>query len=407
VPSLLGPVLEEPALRACPELRSVFCGGEGMGRDLHDRFFAALPGRVLAHFYGPTEAAISCLYHDCAPPGRAHDCAPLGRAHDGVPNVRVRDGEDGADAWEERPRPVPIGLPIANVDVHVLDGTLHPVPEGVPGEIYVGGVALARGYLGRADLTAERFIPDPAGARAGGRLYRTGDVAIRRENGALTFLGRADRQIKIRGHRIEPAEIESALARAPGVRSAVVVLARPHVPARGDVDGRRLVAYVECPGEAPEEGELRAFLRRSLPEPMVPSAFVVLQALPLGPNGKVDHSALPEPGRASRPSRVAPRTPTERAIASIWETLLRREGVGAEDDFFELGGDSLLATQVVSRLRAAFEVELPLRRFFEGSTVAALAEKVEDLLVEKLEAMPEEEADRRVTGGAAGPGERG
>ena len=364
VPSLLRPLLEEPALRECKDLRAVFCGGEGIGRDLHDRFFEVLPGRTLAHFYGPTEAAISTLFHDCAP--------------------------------GEPPGPVPIGLPIANASVHVLDATLHPAPEGVPGEIYIGGEALARGYLGRADLTAERFVPDPTGTIAGGRLYRTGDVAKRRGDGAIVFLGRADRQIKIRGHRIEPGEIESALAHLPGVEEAAVV-------ALGEGETRRLVAYLACPGGAPEESEMRAHLRRSLPEPMIPSAFVVLAALPLGPNGKIDRRALPEPERAAaRPGSIAPRTDAERVIAGIWEALLKREGIGVEDDFFELGGDSLLATQVVSRLRAAFDVDLPLRRFFEGATIAALAEKIEDLLVGKLESMSEEEAESRVAGGAAG-----
>src|SRR4030095_3902452 len=356
VPSLLRPLLEEPSLRECADLRAVFCGGEGMGRELHDRFFEVLPGRTLAHFYGPTEAAISTLFHDC-----------------------------GSD---EPPGALPLGLPIANADVRVLDATLHPAPEGIPGEIYIGGHVLARGYLGRADLTAERFVPDPAATVPGARLYRTGDVGRRRTDGAIVFQGRADRQIKIRGHRIEPGEIESALARLPGVEQAVVV---PH----GEGDGRHLAAYLACPGGVPEESEIRAHLRRSLPEPMVPSAFVALGALPLGPNGKIDLKALPEPrGRAAPAGSIAPRTDAARVIAGIWEGLLRREGVGVEDDFFDLGGDSLLATQVVSRLRAAFEVNLPLRRFFEGATVAALAEKVEELLVEKLESMSEEEVVR-------------
>ena len=382
VPSLLRPLLEEPALASSTDLRAVFCGGEGMGRDLHDRFFEVFPGRTLAHFYGPTEAAISCLYEDCS--STAHT---------------TFSDENAARADARRPGAIPIGLPIANVDVHVLDETLHPVPEGVPGEIYIGGIALARGYLGRADLTAERFVPDPVGRTAGGRLYRTGDVGKRGVDGAITFLGRADRQVKVRGHRIEPAEIESALERASEIAGAVVV-------AHGDGEDRRLVAYLECPGEVPDESELRAHLRRTLPEPMVPSTFVVIEAFPLGPNGKVDRAALPEPGRAASPTgSIAPRTPTEQAIADIWGALLLRDDVGVEDDFFDMGGDSLLATQVVSRLRATFEVEMPLRRFFEGATVAALAEMVEGLLIEKLEAMSEEEAERRVAGDALLPGE--
>ncbi len=363
VPSMLRPVLEEPALAACGSLRAVFCGGEGMGRDLHDRFFETLPGRALAHFYGPTEAAISCLSWDCDP------SAP--------------------------PGPPPIGRPIANMRVHLLDETLHAVPAGVPGEICIGGTGLARGYLARPDLTAERFVPDPVSGRPGERLYRTGDVARRREDGAMEFLGRSDHQVKIRGYRIEPGEIESVLLRVPGVAETVAV-------ARGQDRDRRLVAYIVPGGAAPEglpdETALRAALRRTLPDYMVPSAFVVLERLPLGPTGKLDRAALPEPGApAPGDGYVAPRTPAEEIVAGIWAALLRRDRVGAEDDFFDLGGDSLLATQVVSRVRAAFEVEFPLRRFFEGSTVAALAAAVEDLLVEKLEAMSEEEVAGRLS----------
>jgi len=357
VPSLLRPFLDAPALPECGALRAVFCGGEGMDRELHDRFFARLPGRTLTHFYGPTEAAISCLAWDCAP--------------------------------DLSPGPVPIGRPIANLRVYLLDAGLQPVPTGIPGEIYIGGMGLAHGYLERGDLTADRFVPDPVSGQAGARLYRTGDVAQFREDGALEFVGRTDHQIKLRGYRIEPGEIEAALERLPGVRRAVAV-------AREEGTTRRLVAYVVAEGEAPDEAALRAELRRSLPEYMVPAAFVVLDALPLGANGKIDRAALPEPGAAAAVGYVPPRTPTEAAIAAIWAALLRREQVGAEDNFFDLGGDSLLATQAVSRMRAAFEIELPLRRFFEGSTVAALAGVVEELLVEKLETMPDEEARRRL-----------
>ena len=361
VPSMLRLLLEEPDLPRCDELRAVFCGGEGMGRDLHDRFFERFPGRTLAHFYGPTEASISALAHDCAlglPPGA-----------------------------------VPLGGPIANLRAYLLDDAMHPVPVGVAGEIHLGGVGLARGYLDRPDQTAERFVPDPVSHEAGARLYRTGDLARIREDGALEFLGRTDHQVKIRGHRIEPGEIEAALERLPAV-------ARAAVAARGEGENRRLVAYFVPQGEAPSEAALRAALRHVLPEAMVPSAFVVLEALPLSANGKVDRAALPEPGAASSGHAwVAPRTPTEEVIAGIWAPLLRRERVGAFDNFFDLGGDSLLATQVVSRMRAAFQIDLPLRRFFEDSTVQALAATVEELLVAKLEAMPEEEASRRLSEG--------
>jgi len=364
VPSMLRPFLDAPALAGCGALRAVFCGGEGMDRDLHDRFFEKLPGRALAHFYGPTEAAISCLAWDCAP-GAA-------------------------------PGPVPLGRPITNMRAYLLDGSLQPVPAGVPGEIFLGGVGLARGYLARPDLTSERFVPDPISGEAGSRLYRTGDVAKFRQDGALEFLGRTDHQIKIRGHRIEPGEIETALERMPGVKNALAV-------ARGQGTARRLVAYIVPDGAAPAEAEMRAELRRRLPESMVPAAFAVLDELPLGPNGKVDRAALPEPGAAPSAGSVAPRTPAEKVIAGIWADLLPRGQVGVEDNFFDLGGDSLLATQVVSRMRSAFDIELPLRRFFEGSTVAALAAVVEDLLVDKLESMPDEDAARRLRGDVMAP----
>jgi amino acid adenylation domain-containing protein len=356
VPSLLRAVLEEPDFAACDALRTVLCGGEGLDRETHDRFFRRLPGRTLAHFYGPTEAAISCVAFDCR-----EDLAP------------------GA---------VPLGAPIANMTAYLLDDELRLVPDGVPGEVWLGGVGLARGYLARPDLTAERFLPDPISGQPGARLYRTGDVAIRREDGALEFRGRADHQIKIRGHRIEPGEIETVLERMPGIARAIA-------GARGSGAEQRLVAWVvaEASAEAPAEPEMRAALRKCLPESMVPAAFVVLDALPLNANGKVDRAALPEPGAARAIAvHVPPRTPSEEAVCGIWQELLKRERVGALDDFFELGGNSLLATQVVSRLKAAFPVDLPLRRFFEGSTVEALASVVDELLVSKLESLSEEEA---------------
>ncbi len=370
VPSVLRAVLEEPELPACSALRAVFCGGEEMDRALHHRFFERLPGRTLAHFYGPTEAAISCLFHPCAA--------------------------------DEPPGPVPIGRAIDGARVLLLDETMHAVPAGVPGEIHIGGIALARGYLNRPGLTAERFVPDPTSGGGGGRLYRTGDRAKRREDGALVFLGRADHQIKLRGHRIEPGEIETVLERMPGIAQAVAAV-------RGAEPARRLVAYVVPEPEAapPAEAEMRAALRRALPEPMIPSVFVLLDSLPLGPNGKVDRKALPEPGATTSAGAepIAPRTPAESVIAEIWGALLRAPRVGVESSFFELGGDSRLATQVVSRVRSAFDIDLPLRRFFEGPTVAALASIVEELLIAKLEAIPEDEAARRLGGAevAAGP----
>ncbi|MBI3450487.1 MAG: non-ribosomal peptide synthetase [Acidobacteria bacterium] len=362
VPSLLRPILDEPPTARCADLRAVFCGGEGMPRDVHDRFFETLPGRVLSHFYGPTEAAISCLYHDCDP---------------SIP-----------------PGAVPIGTPVSNMRVYLLDETLHPVPEGVAGEIFIGGSGLARGYLARPDLTADRFVPDPVSGDPGARLYRSGDLA-RMRRGAIEFMGRTDHQVKIRGYRIELAEVETALTRMPGIAQAVAA-------AIDDDPDRRLVAWVVANGEPPNETDMRAHLRGSLPEPMIPSAFVVLPRLPLGPNGKVDRKALPEPGAApAAAAYVAPRTPAEEVIAGICASLLKREKVGVDHSFFELGGDSLLATRVVARMRAAFEIDFPLRRLFTGPTVRELAAAVEEILVEKLAAMDEAEAARRLEGRAA------
>ncbi|MET0398426.1 MAG: amino acid adenylation domain-containing protein, partial [Longimicrobiaceae bacterium] len=264
-----------------------------------------------------------------------------------------------------------IGVPIANTRCFVLDGRGEPAPVGVPGELYLGGVSLARGYLGRPDLTAERFLPDPFLQTSGGRLYRTGDRARWLSDGTLEFLGRVDEQVKVRGFRVEPGEVEAALERHPGVREAVVVV-------REDAPGeKRLVGYVvPADGAEASSAELRAHLKASLPEYMVPGAFVVLERLPLTPSGKVARRTLPAPERLSAEDFVAPRTPAEEVLAGIWGDVLRVERVGAEDDFFELGGHSLVATRVVSRVRQAFGVELPLRALFEAPTVAGLAGRI-------------------------------
>ncbi len=268
-----------------------------------------------------------------------------------------------------------IGRPIANTQTYLLDRSLEPVPVGVAGELYVGGAGLARGYLNRPELTAEKFVPNPFGDEPGARLYRTGDLARYLPDGNIEFLGRIDHQVKIRGMRIEPGEVEATLGQHPAVRQSVVV-ARENVSVE-----KYLVAYI-IPEQnaAPATSELRRFMNHRLPEHMVPSAFVLLEALPLTPNGKVDRRALPTPGPSSfrvENAYEAPRTPLEEALAAIWTEVLGVERVGIHDDFFELGGHSLLATQVVSRLRDAFRVELPLRCLFETPTVAQLAERVE------------------------------
>jgi acyl-CoA synthetase (AMP-forming)/AMP-acid ligase II/acyl carrier protein len=271
---------------------------------------------------------------------------------------------------------VPIGRPIANTQVYILDRRSNPVPLGVPGELHIGGEGLARGYLNRPELTAESFIPDPFFDEPGSRLYKSGDLARYLPDGNIEFLGRNDHQVKIRGFRIELGEIEAALAEHPTVRENVVV-AREEEP--GD---KRLVAYlVPQPRQStPTVRELRGHLKQKLPEYMVPTDFVVLDALPQTPNGKVDRRALPMPERSVvtlDSAYVAPRTPAEEALAEIWAEVLRAKQVGAHSDFFELGGHSLLATRIVSRVREVFQVELPLRALFEEPTVAGLAERVE------------------------------
>jgi len=271
--------------------------------------------------------------------------------------------------------PATIGRPIANTQVYLLDAHLNSVPVGVPGELYIGGDGVVRGYLCRPALTAERFIPDPFSEEAGARLYRTGDLARYLPDGNIEFLGRIDHQVKVRGYRIELGEIEAVLGQQPSVRETVV-LAREDEP--GD---KRLVAYVVPNDEhEPAVSELRRFLQKKLPEYMVPSAFVTLEALPLTPNGKVDRRTLPAPDRVRSELEgvfVAPRTPAEEVLAGIWAQVLGVEQVGVYDSFFELGGHSLLATQVVSRIRQAFQVELPLRDFFGIPTVAGLAQAID------------------------------
>jgi amino acid adenylation domain-containing protein len=272
----------------------------------------------------------------------------------------------------EKGAPVLIGRPIANTRAYVLDRSLTPAPVGVPGELFIGGDGVAHGYLGRPDLTAERFVPDPFGV--GGRLYRTGDLCRFRRDGALEFLGRLDQQLKIRGHRIELGEIEAVLGEHPAVQRAAVV-------AREDASGdRRLVAYVvPCDAKAgAAAGDLRSHLAAELPEYMVPAAFVVLDAIPLTPNGKIDRRALPAPGRgrAEEAAFVAPRTPAEKVLAGFWADVLGLERVSVRDDFFALGGHSLLGMRVLARVGEAFGVELPLRAVFEDRTVAQLAERV-------------------------------
>ncbi|HEY0019275.1 MAG TPA: amino acid adenylation domain-containing protein [Longimicrobium sp.] len=321
-------------------LRNVIFGGEALEpaslREWVDRRGADQPR--LVNMYGITETTVHVTYR------------PL----------RREDVFEGAGS--------PIGVRIPDLQLYVCDAGLRPLPVGVPGELYVGGAGVARGYLNRPELTAQRFVENPFGA---GRLYRTGDRVRWLADGRLDYLGRLDEQVKIRGFRIELGEIESALLDHDAVREAAVIV-------REDVPGeKRIVAYVVGSAEAEP---LRVHLRTRLPEYMVPSAFVAVDALPLTPNGKLDRKALPAPEyAAAEDAYVAPRTPVEEVLAAVWAAVLRVERVGIHDGFFELGGHSLLATRVVSRLREVLGVELPLRAVFEGPTVAELAERVAEL----------------------------
>jgi hypothetical protein len=268
-----------------------------------------------------------------------------------------------------------IGRPIPDLDLYILDRHLNPVPVGVPGELYVGGQGVAHGYLKRADLTDERFIGNPFGTRANRtnhlyqRLYKTGDLGRYRTDGTVEYLGRIDHQVKVRGYRIELGEIETCISQQSGVQEAVV---QAVADAQGD---KQLVAWVVSQGSPIDPAELKTALRRKLPEYMVPSAYVLLGALPLTANGKVDTKALPSPDGAiaATSEYLAARNDTERRVVEIWERVLSHRPIGVRDNFFDIGGHSLLATQVVSRIREAFSVELALSAMFQDPTVEAMA----------------------------------
>ena len=293
----------------------------------------------------------------------------------------------------EHPDRLPtIGRPIDNVQIHILNENMQAVPMGDAGEIYIGGAGVARGYRNRPDLTAERFVGNPFSSDPNARLYKTGDLARYLADGQIAFLGRIDEQIKIRGFRIEPAEIVKILDEHPAVQASIVV-AREVAP--GD---KRLVAYfVPAPKAHPTHTEMRNFLAGRLPEYLVPATFVKLEALPLNSSGKVDRSALPAPAAENTVRDnlfVGPRNPIEERLAAMLAPLLGLDQVSMEDNFFLLGGHSLLGTQLIARVRDAFGIELSLRSLFDAPTVSGLAVQIEALLVAKLEAMSEAEAER-------------
>ena len=333
--------LLDSAPDALASLRQVLVGGEALSVPHIRRALDLLPHTRLVNGYGPAE----CTVFAC--------CYPI------PPDLPA-----GA-------RSVPIGRPIGDRRVYLLDRRFALVPVGVPGELCIGGPGVGRGYLSRPALTAERFAPDPFAPEPGARLYRTGDLARYRPDGTIEFLGRLDQQVKVRGFRVEPGEVEAALRAHPAVRAAAVVA---HEDSPGE---RRLVAYVVPQGGAgPSASELRGFLRGRLPAHMVPAQFVALDALPKTSTGKLDRQALAAPDR-DRPELdsafAAPSTPIEQAVAELWAELLKVERVGVHDSFFDLGGHSLLATQVISRTRDAFGVEVPLRSLLQAPTVASFA----------------------------------
>ncbi len=349
VPSMLRAFLETAALPKHSSLRQVFCSGEALPADLQNRFFQMLDAD-LHNLYGPTEAAVEVTYWAC----RRGDTRPF----------------------------VPIGRPIANIQIYILDAQLQPAPLGVAGELHIGGIGVARGYLNRPELTAERFIPDPFRSEPGARLYKTGDLARYLPQGEIEYLGRLDDQVKIRGFRIELGEIETAIRQFPGILETVVV-------AREDTPGdSRLVAYVvTAKPDALNADELRESLRKNLPEHMIPAAFVALAELPLTPSGKMDRRALPAPNyESTQPAQghEEPRTQTEKAMTTIWAEVLQLNKIGIHDNFFQLGGHSLLAVRLFAQISRTFGKTISMNTLFQTPTVAELSALIDS----KADAVP-------------------
>jgi hypothetical protein len=348
VPSHLASLHTSPHAEDILPRRLLILGGEASRSDWVETLQRLAPACAILNHYGPTEATVGVLTYRVA----ENRCAPV------TPTL-------------------PLGRPLANVQVYLLDQYLQPVPIGVQGELYIGGGNLARGYLNQPVLKAERFIPHPFSDTPGARLYKTGDLARYLPDGNLEFLGRSDHHVKIRGYRVELGEVEATLEQHPAIRQAVVC-------PQEDIQGhKRLVAYLVLFEEAaPSSQTLRSFLQTKLPDYMVPEVFVMLDALPLTPNGKADRQALPVPDRSRRPLEetfVASRTPSEELLAGIWAHALGLESVGIHDNFFALGGHSLLAMQVITLLRQAFQVDVPLRELFIAPTVASLARRIEEI----------------------------
>jgi thioesterase domain-containing protein len=332
-----------PKQEAAGRTRALVIGGENLAADSIAFWQQAAPETVLVNEYGPTETVVGCCVYQ-------------------VPQARHQTGS------------IPIGRPIANTQLYILDRRQHPVPLGVPGELYIGGAGLARGYLKSPGLTAERFIPNPFSKGPGGRLYRTGDLCVYLSDGNIEYLGRIDHQVKIRGFRIELGEIEEVLAQHPSLRECVV-LSRQDLPGEA-----RLVAYL-VPGQnsALTPGEVREYLKQKLPGYMIPSAFLMLKSLPVTANGKVDRKALPAPTEFQNQvdeSFQAPSTLVEKELARIWCEVLNLKRAGVHDNFFDSGGHSLLAIQFLFRIKDAFQVSLPVRALFEAPTISQMAERI-------------------------------
>jgi len=365
------------------QVKQLLIGGEALSVAHVGRALELLPDTRIINGYGPTESTtFACCY-------------PIPRKLD--PDARA----------------IPLGRPIGNTRIYIADSSMNPVAIGVTGEIYIGGEGVARGYLHRPELTAEKFLQHSFDGEPARRLYRTGDLARYRADGNIEFFGRLDDQVKIRGHRIEPGEIEAVLKAHPAVRQCVVIAREVAVSDSGysisqleTPTEKRLVAYVATNGQ-PQIQELRTFVKQKLPDYMVPSAFTVLDNLALTPNGKIDRNALPPPDFGSfrlESPYVAPRNSIEEIVVSIWSDVLGLPQIGAHDNFFDVGGHSLTATRVVSRLRTKFNADIRLQHIFECPTIAELAALIgadrgantyhDDRLLGEIEKMSEEEAHK-------------
>jgi amino acid adenylation domain-containing protein len=348
-PSLLQLLLDQPELQQCHSLKRAFCGGEALPPGLQAQFFATLKAQLI-NLYGPTETCINATYWICQP--------------------------------SQTEAIVPIGQPITNLQVYVLDANLQPVPIGVADELYIGGLGLAQGYLHRSDLTAERFIANPFSPEPDSRLYKTGDLVRFLAHGELEYLGRIDHQVKIRGFRIELGEVEAVLGEHPAIQTCAISV-NNYEDGNSDTRDERLCAYIVCRPNytVVTVAELRAFMKQKLPDFMVPSHFMWMETLPLTPSGKVDRRSLPQPdgGRSVLDRYVAPRTDIEQAITNLWQDVLKINPVGIHDNFFDLGGHSILATQFLTWVDQEFGVDLQLRTLFETPTIAELAKRLETL----------------------------